>query len=178
MVRTTVGDLNGIPGDVPCACVWGGRLYLCIICFALFIILCLGVLNWERPNHNESTASRLLSEVQHYRAWLVLRWGTTLESRVLFSLFLFYSKWPTPPMNFLTHNFTGMLTSEFLELSAALERTTQELSFPFFWLSKSKNWWSYGRLKKASPKFISITEIYVLFFFLSLLLECIWIMNS
>ena len=38
----------------------------------------------ERPYHNDSTASRLLSEVKHCRAVLVLRWGTTLESTVLF----------------------------------------------------------------------------------------------
>ena len=38
----------------------------------------------ERPYHDDSTASRLLSEVKHRRAWLVLRWGTTLESQVLF----------------------------------------------------------------------------------------------
>lgn len=41
----------------------------------------------ERPYHSDSTASRLLSEVKHCRARLVLRWGTTLESLVLF----FYS---------------------------------------------------------------------------------------
>ena len=40
----------------------------------------------ERPYHDDSTASRLLSEVKHRRARLVLRWGTTLESRVLFFL--------------------------------------------------------------------------------------------
>jgi hypothetical protein len=38
----------------------------------------------ERPYQHDSTASRLLSEVKHVRARLVLRWGTTLESRVLF----------------------------------------------------------------------------------------------
>ena len=38
----------------------------------------------ERPYHDDSTASRLLSEVKHRRARLVLRWGTTLESWVLF----------------------------------------------------------------------------------------------
>ena len=38
----------------------------------------------ERPYNNDSTASRLLSEVKHCLAWLVLRWGTTLESQVLF----------------------------------------------------------------------------------------------
>ncbi|KAL7457961.1 hypothetical protein ACHAWC_009972, partial [Mediolabrus comicus] len=41
----------------------------------------------ERPYHSDSTASRLLSEVKHCRARLVLRWGTTLESLVLFFLF-------------------------------------------------------------------------------------------
>jgi hypothetical protein len=38
----------------------------------------------ERPYQHDSTASRLLSEVKHVRARLVLRWGTTLESWVLF----------------------------------------------------------------------------------------------
>jgi hypothetical protein len=43
------------------------------------------VVKRERPYQHDSTASRLLSEVKHVRAWLVLRWGTTLESQVLFS---------------------------------------------------------------------------------------------
>ena len=38
----------------------------------------------ERPYNHDSTASRLLSEVKHDLAALVLRWGTTLESAVLF----------------------------------------------------------------------------------------------
>ena len=38
----------------------------------------------ERPYHDDSTDSRLLSEVKHRRAQLVLRWGTTLEYCVLF----------------------------------------------------------------------------------------------
>ncbi|KAL7439662.1 hypothetical protein ACHAXM_007546, partial [Skeletonema potamos] len=45
----------------------------------------------ERPYHSDSTASRLLSEVKHCRARLVLRWGTTLESLVLFFYFCFPS---------------------------------------------------------------------------------------
>jgi cellulose synthase/poly-beta-1,6-N-acetylglucosamine synthase-like glycosyltransferase len=45
----------------------------------------------ERPYQHDSTASRLLSEVRHVRAWLVLRWGTTLESQVLFSFLSFLS---------------------------------------------------------------------------------------
>ena len=44
---------------------------------------------WERPYQHDSTASRPLSEVKHARARLVLRWGTTLESRVLFSFCAF-----------------------------------------------------------------------------------------
>jgi hypothetical protein len=43
----------------------------------------------ERPYQHDSTASRLLSEVKHVRVWLVLRWGTTMESQVLFSFFIF-----------------------------------------------------------------------------------------
>ena len=44
----------------------------------------------------------------------------------------------------------------------------KSIHFQCFWLSKSQNWWSYGKLKKASPKFISNTEIFVLFFFFSI----------
>ena len=39
------------------------------------------------PYHDDSTASRLLSEVKHHRARLVLRWGTTLESREYYFFF-------------------------------------------------------------------------------------------
>ena len=41
----------------------------------------------ERPYSNENTASRLLSEVKHCLVQLVLRWGTTLESWMLFFCF-------------------------------------------------------------------------------------------
>jgi hypothetical protein len=40
--------------------------------------------NQERPYNDDSTASRPLCEVKHRLARLVLRWGTTLESLVLF----------------------------------------------------------------------------------------------
>ena len=50
----------------------------------------------ERPYQDDSTASRLLSEVKHPRAWLVLRWGTTLESQVLF-FSLLLKKWTSTP---------------------------------------------------------------------------------
>jgi hypothetical protein len=49
----------------------------------LFVLVCRHH-SQERPYQDDSTASRLLSEVKHLRAWLVLRWGTTLESQVLF----------------------------------------------------------------------------------------------
>ena len=51
----------------------------------------------ERPYHDDSTASRLLSEVKHRRAQLVLRWGTTLESWVLFLPFSFFPHILLPP---------------------------------------------------------------------------------
>ena len=35
-----------------------------------------------RPYHGETTGSRLISEVKHRRAWVVLRWGTTWEVQV------------------------------------------------------------------------------------------------
>jgi hypothetical protein len=43
----------------------------------------------QGPYSADSTASRPLCEVKQRLAWLVLRWGTTLESQVF--LFLFYS---------------------------------------------------------------------------------------
>jgi hypothetical protein len=59
----------------------------------------------ERPYHNDSTASHLLSEVKHCRARLVLWWGTTLECMVLFFclfhlylFFCFYDLAAVPPV--------------------------------------------------------------------------------
>ena len=57
----------------------------------------------ERPYQHDSTASRLLSEVKHVRAWLVLRWGTTLESQVLFSFCLFPSRKAEPSIRDKKH---------------------------------------------------------------------------
>ena len=56
-----------------------------LLCIFRFIIA-----KQERPYQHDSTASRLLSEVKHARAQLVLRWGTTLESWVLFFLAFFH----------------------------------------------------------------------------------------
>ena len=47
-----------------------------------------GLCDQDRPYNDDSTASRLLSEVKHHLARLVLRWGTTLESLVLIFCFL------------------------------------------------------------------------------------------
>ena len=43
----------------------------------------------ERPYQDDSITSRPLSEVKHLRVRLVLRWGTTLESLMLFFSLLF-----------------------------------------------------------------------------------------
>ena len=47
-------------------------------------------LSQERPYQLDSTASRLLSEVKQARVCLVLRWGTTLESQMLFFLLILH----------------------------------------------------------------------------------------
>ena len=56
---------------------------------------------WSRCDRNDHTTVTaplpLLSEVKHCRARLVLRWGTTLESLVLFFCSFFcHSFWPPP----------------------------------------------------------------------------------
>ncbi len=43
-------------------------------------------------NHSDSTTSRLFSKVMHCQARLVLRWGTTLESLVLFVCFFCFCR--------------------------------------------------------------------------------------
>ena len=92
--------------------VW---VYVCVyVCLLQHVyIYCNGCRNeQERPYHDDSTASRLLSEVKHRRAWLVLRWGTTLESQVLFfcNLLLNFTLLQTPQpilINF-THTYSTM----------------------------------------------------------------------
>ena len=64
----------------------------------------------ERPYHSDSTASRLLSEVKHCRARLVLRWGTTLESLVLFFCSCCLLFWPLRCLQYDTLlHFTRLL---------------------------------------------------------------------
>ena len=57
------------------------RLFFVTVCVCVCLFCSF---HQERPYQHDSTASRLLSEVKHVRAQLVLRWGTTLESWVLF----------------------------------------------------------------------------------------------
>ena len=58
---------------------------LCLIkaSFSLYLYQEIDTIYQNRPHNHDSTASRLLSEVKHDLALLVLRWGTTLEHRVL-----------------------------------------------------------------------------------------------
>ena len=66
------------------------RIYFGILDLGGFLVCTSVIIGWrkhgsdqQRPYQHDSTASRLLSEVKHARAGLVLRWGTTLESPVL-----------------------------------------------------------------------------------------------
>ena len=70
---------------------------------------CMLTLYQERPYHDDSTASRLLSEVKHRRAQLVLRWGTTLESWVLLLPFSFFPYILLPPPPGRQHSATLLL---------------------------------------------------------------------
>ena len=99
----------GVPMSLPAGLIDGeyvvdagtvgndGLSWLCCECersvVSIAILYCSNLLfDQERPYHDDSTASRLLSEVKHRRARLVLRWGTTLESRVLFFCYYFLSQ--------------------------------------------------------------------------------------
>ena len=77
--------------------------------FNILLIVRNFISNKIRPYNHDNTASRLLSEVKHRRAWLVLRWGTTLESQVLFFCFL-----PQPP----PHNLSLLPSLLLLRTSA------------------------------------------------------------
>ena len=95
-------------------------LYKMNFCVDIFVIyICTNRFFFqERPYHYDSTASRLLSEVKHNRARLVLRWGTTLESLVLFfsntyllnvilTLLLYFSP-PLPPTRYIRHTYRNI----------------------------------------------------------------------
>ena len=77
-----------------CVCIfvpWLEVIQKCVVAWVTIacsdVIVVDSAITQERPYHDDNTASRLFSEVKHHRARLVLRWGTTLESRVLFFLF-------------------------------------------------------------------------------------------
>ena len=76
----------------------------------------------ERPYNHDSTASRLLSEVKHDLARLVLRWGTTLESLVLF--FYFYLL-----LSLLSQEYSTCSTRTCTRTSTST--TTQQYSYSY-----------------------------------------------
>ena len=115
--------------------VW---VYVCVyVCLLRHVyIYCYGCRNeQERPYHDDSTASRLLSEVKHRRAWLVLRWGTTLESQVLFFCFLLLfhiaqstTSYPYQLHTYLIHYaYPSFCTIQFQHISY----NTQNKPYPF-----------------------------------------------
>ena len=101
----------------------------------MFIYLVRARYYQERPYHDDSTASRLLSEVKHRRAWLVLRWGTTLESQVLFFCFLLLfhiaqstTSYPYQLHTYLIHYaYPSFCTIQFQHISY----NTQNKPYPF-----------------------------------------------
>jgi hypothetical protein len=76
---------------VTMASIWIGPIaffFRTVIFKSKVYILALPLHQQRGPYNDENTASRLLSEVKHRLARLVLRWGTTLESRVFSFCFL------------------------------------------------------------------------------------------
>ena len=69
----------------------------------------------DRPYNDDSTASRLLSEVKHHLARLVLRWGTTLESLVLIFWFSTFSS-STSSFSILSSQFMSRAVSVLLSI--------------------------------------------------------------
>ena len=98
----------------------------------------------ERPYHNDSTASRLLSEVKHCRAWLVLRWGTTLESQVLFFCLFWMVEFC------ITCNFPSNASEENIMVDCWVQGLNKESSF-YFPLSLSLSLSFSFSLSKISP---------------------------
>ena len=54
----------------------------------VFLVAVYKCCNFNIARIDHRTVTALLSEVKHCLAWLVLRWGTTLESQVLIFCFL------------------------------------------------------------------------------------------
>ena len=93
-----------------------------VVSLAQFLYVFNKIGRQERPYHDDNTASRLLSEVKHHRARLVLRWGTTLESRVLF----FYSFVPFRFQHFSTF-FMALPVLSTLMICPAIKCLCQDL---------------------------------------------------
>ena len=104
----------------------------------------------ERPYHDDSTASRLLSEVKHRRAWLVLRWGTTLESQVLF--FCFSCSF------FATFHHTAPITYS-LHLPFSTVHYAEPIAMPFFSQEKSFLLSFYSFLNYTNSTLIHISTL-------------------
>ena len=78
----------------------------------------------ERPYHDDSTASRLLSEVKHRRAWLVLRWGTTPRWNPRCCSFAFHT------LFFATFHHTAPITYS-LHLPFSTVHHAEPIAMPF-----------------------------------------------
>ena len=88
----------------------------------------------ERPYHNDSTASRLLSEVKHCRARLVLQWGTTLESLVLF--FYIFFAWSLTSINsWVLDEISSLFYSQ-----GNTENTQQSTKLKLMWGTVFESW--------------------------------------
>ena len=74
------------------------------------------------PNHVDSTASRLLSEVKQHRVELVLRWGTTLESSMCSFCILF----PYYSIFLVLRGLVGILDVLLFEIIYNLQLVLQE----------------------------------------------------
>ena len=92
---TRAGWYNGTSLDV-LQCYINMQDMLLRLLFTTILVPVWPQLHQERPYNHDSTASRLLSEVKHDLARLVLRWGTTLESLVLFFFLFCLSPLATP----------------------------------------------------------------------------------
>ena len=88
-----------IISKIKCLCRWiGPNILLNCILYMLWEVCG----EQERPYHNDSTASRPLCEVKHCRASLVVWWGTTFESDVLFFLFWHCDFFSSPYLQTIT----------------------------------------------------------------------------
>ena len=83
-------------------CDWQSVLYKYVVIVQI----------WQEYSfNNESTASNLLSEVKHHQASLVLRWGATVESWVMFFLSNSYLRTQLPNHQMFIYLSTDLYTA-------------------------------------------------------------------